>query len=101
MLFGLYEQDLVAIALLGILANFSFSFLFGWYLSQNIGTEEMILNRGSRRPGWFTGLALVLPFAKMAQTLYRVAILQLYFLNQGRTHKEFWVYLTRDESDPS
>jgi hypothetical protein len=101
MLFGLHEQDLVALALLGILANFSFSFLFGWYLSHNIGVEEMMQSRGSRRPGWFTGLALVIPFAKMALTLYRVAILQLYFLNQGRTYREFWIYMTRDESDLS
>jgi hypothetical protein len=101
MLFGLYEQDLVAIALLGLLANFSFSFLFGWHFSHNIGVEEMIQSRGSHRPGWLAGLTLVIPFAKMAQTLYRVAILQLYFLNQGRTHKEFWMHITQDESDLS
>jgi hypothetical protein len=98
MLFGFYEQDFAAAALLGILANFAFSFLFGWYLSQNIGTEEMMLSRGDRQQSWMIGLALVIPFAKMAITLYRVAVLQLYFLNQGRTHKDYWVYLTGDES---
>lgn len=99
MLFGLYEQDIIAIVLLGILANFLFSFLFGWYLSQNIGVEEMMLSRGSRRQSALIGLSLVIPFAKMAITLYRVVILQLYFLNQGRTHKEFWIYMTHDESE--
>lgn len=98
MLFGLYEQDIAAIALLGILANFSFSLLFGWYLSYNIGLEEMRLSKGARRQNPLIALSLVLPFAKMLLTLYRVAILQLYFLNQGHTHKEYWVYITRDES---
>ena len=99
MLFGLYEQDVAALALLGILANFAFSFLFGWYLSLNIGAEEMMLSRGNRRPGWVIGLALILPFANMALTLYRVAVLQLCFLNRGRSHKEFWVYLTHDGNE--
>lgn len=101
MLFGLYEQDLVAVSLLGVLANFAFSFLFGWYLSHNIGTEAMMLSRGSRRQGWLIGLSLIVPFAKMAVTLYRVAVLQFYFLNRGRTHKEFWVYLTHDGNEVS
>jgi hypothetical protein len=33
----------------------------------------------------------------MLITLYRVAILQFYFLDQGKTHKEFWVYLTSSD----
>lgn len=100
MIFGMYEQDVVALSLLGILANFAFSFLFGWYLTRNIGMEEMLLSRGSKKQGWLVGLSLVFPFAKMALTLYRVVILQLYFLNQGRTHKEYWIYMTHDE-EPS
>ena len=99
MLYGLYEQDIAAITLLGILANFAFSFLFGWYLSVNIGPEEMMLSRGNRRQGWMIGLALVIPFAKMAVTLYRVAVLQFSFLNRGRSHKEFWVYMTHDGNE--
>jgi len=98
-LLGFYEQDLVAVALLGILSNFAFSFLFGWYLARNIGMEEMALSRGKRRQSLAMGAALIIPFAKMAVTLYRVAVLQLYFLNRGYTHKAFWIYLTQDESE--
>ena len=98
MFYGLYEQDLAAVILLGILANFLFSFLFGWYLSQNIGTEEMLASRGMKRQSLLMGLALIVPFAKMIVTLYRVAILQFYFLDRGLTHKDYWVYLTHDES---
>ena len=99
MIFGLYEQDIAAIILLGLIANFLFSFLFGWYLTKNIGMTEMLETRGNRKQSWLMGIALVVPFAKMIVTLYRVAILQLYFLNRGLTHKEYWVYMTRDESE--
>lgn len=99
MIAGFYEQDIVAISLFGIILNFLFSFLFGWYLSHNIGVEEMILVKGNKKqPSWMA-LMLILPFAKMAITLYRVTILQLYFLNQGRSHKDYWVYLTHDYSE--
>jgi len=99
MIAGFYEQDLVAISLFGIILNFLFSFLFGWYLSLNIGVEEMIHVKGDKKqPSWMA-LMLIIPFAKMFITLYRVTILQLYFLNQGRTHKDFWVYLVRGYSE--
>jgi hypothetical protein len=99
MIAGFYEQDIVAIALFGIILNFLFSFLFGWYLSLNIGVEEMILVKGDKKqPSWMA-LMLILPFAKMFITLYRVTILQLYFLNQGRTHKDYWVYLINGYSE--
>ena len=97
MLFGLYEQDIVAIILLGLIANFLFSFLFGLYLTQNIGMEEMLALRGKRRQSPIAAASLFIPYAKMLLTLYRVAILQLYFLNRGHTPKEFWVYMTRDD----
>jgi len=48
---------------------------------------------------WWMLLTLIIPYMKMAVTLYRVAILQLYFLNQGRSHKEYWVYLTHEENE--
>jgi len=97
MLFGLYEQDVAALALLGILANFLFSFLFGWYLSRNIGLEEMAMSRGRRRQSWLIGLSLAVPYAKMLITLYRAAVLQFYFLDRGLSHKEYWIYLTQEE----
>ncbi len=96
MIAGYYEQDLVAVILFGIILNFVFSFLFGWYLSLNIGVQEMVISKGDKKqPSWMV-LMLLLPFAKMFITLYRVSILQLYFLNQGLSHKDYWVYLTRD-----
>lgn len=57
MVLGLYEQDLAAIALLGILSNFGFSLFFGWYLAQNIGTDEMMQSRGTRRQSLVMGAA--------------------------------------------
>ncbi len=99
MIAGMYEQDFVAILLFGIILNFLFSFLFGWYLSLNIGMQEMMLSKGDKKqPSWMV-LTLLIPFAKMGITLYRVTILQLYFLNQGRSHKDFWIYLTQENSE--
>lgn len=99
MIAGIYEQDLAAIMLFGIILNFLFSFLFGWYLSLNIGVQEMMLTKGDKQqPSWMI-LTLLIPFAKMAITLYRVTILQLYFLNRGHSHKDFWIYLTQENSE--
>ncbi|MCJ7766010.1 MAG: hypothetical protein MUP09_08740 [Thiovulaceae bacterium] len=99
MIAGYYEQDLVAIILFGIILNFVFSFLFGWYLSINIGVQEMLLSKGDKKqPPWMVFM-LLLPFAKVLITLYRVLILQLYFLNKGHSHKDYWIYLTQDNSE--
>ncbi len=91
------SQDFFAYAIFGLILNFVFSIAFGLYLSQNIGVEEMILSKGDREQPWWLSLSLAVPYAKMAITLYRVAILQIYFLNQGRSHKDFWVYLTTND----
>lgn len=93
----LTTQDIFAYAIFGLILNFVFSIAFGLYLSKNIGVEDMILTKGQKEQPWWMGLALVVPFAKMAITLYRVAILQIYFLDQGKSHKEFWIYLTSDD----
>jgi hypothetical protein len=90
-------QDILTYAIFGLILNFVFSIAFGLYLSNNIGVEEMILSKGEKEQPWWMGMALAVPFAKMAITLYRVAILQIYFLDQGKSHKEFWVYLTSSE----
>ncbi len=97
MIGGMYEQNFMAYVILGLILNFLFSILFGLYLSKNIGVEEMILSKGEKDQAWWMPLTLIIPFAKMLVTLYRVAILQIYFLNQGLTHKDFWVYLTSDQ----
>jgi hypothetical protein len=90
-------QDVFAYAIFGLILNFVFSIAFGLYLSKNIGVEEMLLSKGQKEQPWWLGLSLAVPFAKMAITLYRVTILQIYFLDRGKTHKEFWIYLTSDD----
>lgn len=91
------SQDIFAYAIFGLILNFVFSIAFGLYLSNNIGVEEMMLSKGDREQPWWLSISLAIPYAKMAITLYRVTILQLYFLNQGKSHKEYWVYLTSEE----
>jgi len=99
MIAGMYEQDFMAIILFGIILNFLFSFFFGWYLSVNIGIQEMMTTKGDKKqPSWMI-FTLLIPYVKMAITLYRVTILQFYFLNQGKTHKDFWVYLTNETTE--
>ncbi len=96
MVAGMFEQELIAYILFGIILNFIFSLLFGLYLSQNIGIKEMMETKGEKVQSIFMRLTLIIPFAKMLLTLYRVAILQIYFLNRGKSHQEFWVYLTSE-----
>ncbi len=99
MIVGMFEQDFIAIILFGIILNFIFSFLFGWYLSFNIGIQEMMMSKGDKKqPSWMI-FSLIVPYVKMGITLYRVTILQLYFLNQGLSHKDFWVYLTQENNN--
>ena len=94
MIAGMYEQDFIAYMIFGLILNFVFSILFGIYLSKNIGMQEMIQSKGDKEQPFLVSISLLVPFAKMAITLYRVAILQLYFLNKGYSHKEFWIYMT-------
>ena len=94
MIAGMNEQDFLAYIIFGIILNFTFSILFGMYLSKNIGMKEMIELKGNKQQSLFVSMSLFIPFAKMLITLYRVAILQIYFLDKGYSHKEFWVYMT-------
>ncbi len=96
MIIGMSGQDLLAYIIFGILLNFIFSLLFGLYLSKNIGVEEMLMSKGDKQQSMFIALAIFVPFLKMLITLYRVAILQIYFLNKGRSYKDFWVYITNE-----
>ena len=64
------------------------------YLSKNIGMQEMIQSKGDKQQSLLVSLSLFIPFAKMLVTLYRVTVLQLYFLDKGYSHKEFWIYMT-------
>jgi len=93
----MFEQEIAAYIIYGIFLNFLFSVLFALYLSKNIGVEEMARNMGTKQQSLLVKLSLFIPYAKMLVTLYRVAVLQFFFLNRGYTHKEFWIYLTHDD----
>ncbi|MEA1917301.1 MAG: hypothetical protein U9N42_07200 [Campylobacterota bacterium] len=94
MINGMLEQDLAAYVIFGVILNFLFSILFGLYLTKNIGMQEMVMSKGEKEQPRWMALMLIIPYAKMVITLYRVAILQIYFLNRGYTHKEYWEYMT-------
>ena len=96
MIAGMNEQDFLAYIIFGVILNFAFSILFGMYLSKNIGMKEMIELKGEKQQSLLVSISLFIPFAKMLITLYRVAILQIYFLDKGHSHKEFWVYMTNN-----
>ena len=98
MIADMFEQDFIAYIIFGLILNFTFSMLFGFYLSNNIGMQEMITSKGDKEQHIFVKLSLFVPYAKMLITLYRVSILQIYFLNRGHSHKEFWVYMTHENS---
>lgn len=95
----MYEQDFIAYMIFGLILNFVFSIVFGVYLSNNIGMKEMMESKGDKEQPILISLSLFVPFAKMIVTLYRVTILQLFFLNKGHTHKEFWIYMTHDNKE--
>ncbi len=97
MIIGMFEQDFVAYIIFGLMLNIVFSILFGIHLSNNIGMQEMITSKGSKDQPLLVKISLFIPYVKMLIILYRVAILQLFFLNKGHTHKEFWIYMTHDE----
>lgn len=98
MIAGMNEQDFVAYIIFGLILNFAFSIFFGVYLSKNIGMQEMIQSKGDKEQSLLVKLSLFIPFAKMFITLYRVTVLQLYFLDKGYTHKEFWIYMTTERA---
>jgi hypothetical protein len=99
MIIGMFEQDFVAYMIFGLILNFIFSILFGLHLSNNIGMQEMISSKGDKEQPLIVKLSLFIPFAKMLITLYRVTILQLFFLNKGHSYKEFWIYMTNEEKE--
>ncbi|MCK9472809.1 hypothetical protein [Sulfurimonas sp.] len=94
MIAGINEQDFVAYLIFGFILNFVFSIMFGVYLSKNIGMQEMIKSKGDKEQSLLVSFSLFIPYAKMIVTLYRVTVLQIFFLNKGYSHKEFWIYMT-------
>lgn len=88
------DTELYTLIAFGIITNFIYSFLFGIYMSNNIGMDEMIRITGDKKqPMWMAYLVFI-PFAKAFVTLYRTAVLQFLFLNRGLSHKDYWHYLT-------
>lgn len=98
MIAGMNEQDFIAYMIFGLILNFAFSILFGIYLSKNIGMKDMIESKGDKEQPVLVSISLFIPYAKMLVTLYRVTILQLYFLDKGYSHKEFWIYMTSENA---
>ena len=96
MIAGMYEQEFIAYVIFGLILNFVFSIMFGVYLTKNIGIQDMMTSKGNKQQSFLVSISLLVPFAKMVVTLYRVAILQIYFLNKGYSHKEFWIYMTNN-----
>lgn len=94
----MFEQDFIAYIIFGLILNFLFSILFGIHLSNNIGMQEMITSKGKKEQPILVKISLFIPYAKMLITLYRVTILQLFFLNKGHSYKEFWIYMTHEKS---
>jgi len=101
MIAGMYEEDFMAYIIFGILLNFIFSIMFGIYLTNNIGIREMMESKGDKEQSTLIALSIFVPYLKMIITLYRVAVLQIFFLNKGYTHKEFWIYLTHKRENNS
>ena len=97
MIAGMFEQDFIAYMIFGLILNFLFSILFGIYLSNNIGMQEMITSKGDKEQPIVVKMSLFIPFAKMLITLYRVTVLQIFFLNKGHSYKEFWIYMTHED----
>jgi len=101
MIAGMYEQDFIAYMIFGLILNFALSIMFGVYLSKNIGMKDMLESKGDKQQSILVSISLFIPYAKMFITLYRVAVLQLFFLNKGYTHKEFWIYMTSEQEKSS
>jgi len=91
------EQDIFTIVLFGLMANFFFSIMFGMLINRNIGIMEVVkIVRGHKTPQpWYQVILIVIPFAKAIFTLYRVYILQVYFLNQGKSYRDFLLYMVK------
>ncbi len=69
--------------------------MFGVLIHKNVGFIEVVkIVRGKRQP-WYVGVLLVIPFAKAVLTLWRVYVLQVYFLNKGKSYRDFLLYMVK------
>jgi len=91
----LLEQDIFSIALFGLIVNFVFSIMFGILINRNVGIVEVMKIVRDKKQPWYYSVALIIPFAKAILTLYRVYILQIHFLNKGKSYRDFLIYITK------
>jgi ABC-type uncharacterized transport system permease subunit len=94
------EQDIFAVILFGLMTNFIFSMLFAMLLHKNINPQEMIAimdTKELKKTAWYKRVVIIIPFAKTVMVLYRVYILQVYFLNQGKSYKDYMKYLVSNQ----
>lgn len=92
----LLEQDIFTLALFGLITNFFFSVMFGLLINRNVGIVEVMRIVKDKKQPWYHTFALVIPFAKAVMVLYRVYILQVYFLNRGKSYRDFLIYILQD-----
>jgi hypothetical protein len=92
----LYEQDIFTIILYGLIVNFLFSILFGVLINKNVGILEVMKIVRSKKQPWYVPILVIVPFAKAVVTLYRVYILQVYFLNRGKSYRDYLLYLVKN-----
>jgi hypothetical protein len=95
LIFGLNEADFFAVIVFGIVANFAFSLYFGFLLQQNIKFGDIVnLMRSRKTPQpWYFTILIIIPFGKVFLVLWRVYVLQIYFLNRGRSYHDFMKYM--------
>lgn len=98
MIFGLEEADFFTFLLFGLIANFLFSIMFGLLINSNVGVQDLMKLVQKYKQPWWMPFTIIVPFAKMVLTLYRVYILQVYFLNRGKSYYDFLVYTFEKES---
>jgi len=94
------EQDIFTVILFGLMTNFIFSMLFAMLLHKNINPREMITimdTKEIKKTTWYKKVVIIIPFAKTVMVLYRVYILQVYFLNQGKSYKDYMKYLVSNQ----
>ncbi len=89
----LSEQDIFSLALFGLITNFFFSIMFGILINKNVGIMEVMKIARHKKQPWYYTVTLIIPFLKAVVVLYRVYILQVYFLNRGKSYKDFLLYI--------
>jgi hypothetical protein len=96
MLFGFNQADVFAIIVFGLFTNFAFTLYFSFLIEKNVSFHTIIamLKERKQKP-WYIVVLIIIPFGKALLTLWRVYVLQIYFLNRGKTYTDFFKYINR------